>query len=76
MKLQSFFCSESSQELAKHEFLQLSLHLSKWNESKLPMFIKIYTLRRNFEFFLENNFEIFFTLSCVVHISSKILKTS
>ena len=40
------------------------------------MFIKIYTIRRNLYFFLEKNFEIFFTLGCVAYISSEILKTS
>ena len=53
MKLQSFFSLEFSIVLAKHDFLYLSLHVSKWNESKLSMFIKIYTIRRFFNFFFE-----------------------
>ena len=55
MKLQSFFCLEFFQMLAEHEFSHLSPHLSEWNESKLPMFIKLYTMRCDFYFldFLE-----------------------
>ena len=41
MKLQSLFCLEFFQVPTKLDFLYLSLHLSKWNESKPPMFIKI-----------------------------------
>ena len=47
MKLQSFFV-EFSQVPRKHNFLYLSPHLSKWNESKLPLFLTIYTIRSNF----------------------------
>ena len=43
MTLQSLFCLEFSIVPTKHDFLYLSLHISQWNESKLPMFIKIYT---------------------------------
>ena len=51
MTLQSvFFCLKFSIVPPKHDFLYLSLHISKWNESKLPMFIKIYTIRRIFIF--------------------------
>ena len=45
MTLQSFFCLEFSIVPAKHNFLYLSLHILEWNQSKLPMFIKIYTIR-------------------------------
>ena len=57
MTLQSFFCLEFSIVPAKHDFLYLSLHLLDWNESKLPMFTKIYTIKRIFLFFLEKIFE-------------------
>ena len=49
--LQSSFCLEFSIVLAEHDFLYFSLHISEWNKSKLPMFIKIYTIRRFFVFF-------------------------
>ena len=62
MTLQSFFCLEFSIVPAKHDFLYLSLHLLEWNESKLPMFSKIYTIKRIFLFFLEKIFEKFFEL--------------
>ena len=41
MKLQSFFGLEFFQVPAKLDYPYLSPHLSEWNESKLPMFIKI-----------------------------------
>ena len=41
MKLQRFFCLELFLVPAKLNIPYLSPHLSKWNESKLPMFIKI-----------------------------------
>ena len=47
MKLQSYFCLDFFQMPTKHGFLYLSLHLSKWNESKLLMLIKIYTIKYN-----------------------------
>ena len=53
MKLQSFFCLEFSKVPTKHDFFYLSLHLLGWNESKLPMFIKIYTIRCSFLFSLK-----------------------
>ena len=45
MILQSSFCLEFSIVPAKHYFLYVSLHLSEWNESKLPMFVIINTIR-------------------------------
>ena len=45
MTFQSFFWLEFLQMPRKHDFLNLSFHLSEWNESKLPMFIKIYSIR-------------------------------
>ena len=41
MKLQSLFCLEFFQVPTKLDFPYLSSHISKWNESKLPIFIKI-----------------------------------
>ena len=41
MKLQSFFSLEFFQVPAKLDLPHLSPHLLEWNESKLPMFIKI-----------------------------------
>ena len=41
MKLQSYFCLEFFQVPTKLYFRYPSPHLSEWNESKLPMFIKI-----------------------------------
>ena len=56
MTLQSFFLFGILHNASKHDFLYLSLHLSKWNESKLPMFLKIYKSRRIFKSFLKNDF--------------------
>ena len=53
---------------AEHDFSYLAPHLSKWNKSKLPMFIKFYTMRCNFKFFFE---KIIFD---VVFVASKIAK--
>ena len=47
MKLQSSFCLEFSQVPTKHDSLYLSLHLLEWNDSKLPIFIKIYRIHKN-----------------------------
>ena len=52
MKLQSFSSLEIFQVPVKLDFSYLSPHSSKRNESKLPTFIKIYTIRYNFK----NNF--------------------
>ena len=41
MKLQKFFYLDFFQVLAKLDFPYLSPYLSKWNESKILMFIKI-----------------------------------
>ena len=41
MKLRSCFCLEFFQVPTKLDFPYLSSHLSEWNESKFPMFIKI-----------------------------------
>ena len=59
--------------LAKHDFLYLSLHLLEWNESKLPMFIKIYTIRDNFQFLKKINLRKFSTLHILptFHLKSK-----
>ena len=47
-------CLEFLQVPGKHDFMYLSFHLLEWNESKLPMFIKIYSIRcYYFLFFLE-----------------------
>ena len=62
MTFQSFFCLEFLQVLRKHDFLYLSFHLSEWNESKLPMFIKIYLIRRYFLFFKKNDLRKFLAL--------------
>ena len=53
MILQFYFYLEISMVPAKHDFLYISLLILEWNESKLPMFIKIYTIRRIFLFFLK-----------------------
>ena len=53
MKLHSFFCLEFFQVPTKHDFSYLAPHLSKWNESKLPTFIKFYTMRYNLFLFLK-----------------------
>ena len=50
MKLQSIFGLEFFQVLTKHDFSYFAPHLSKWNESKLLMFIKFYLMRYNFWF--------------------------
>ena len=47
MTLQSFFGLEFFQVSTKLDFPYLSHHLSKWNESKLSIFIKIY-IKDNF----------------------------
>ena len=47
MKLQSFFLWEFFQVLTNHDLSYLSPLISEWIESKLPMFIKIYTIRCN-----------------------------
>ena len=39
--------------LAKHDFSYLGPHLLKWNESKLSMFIKLYTMTWIFLVFFE-----------------------
>ena len=41
MKLLSFFGLKFFQMPTKQDFLYLLPHLLEWNESKLPMFIKI-----------------------------------
>ena len=78
MKFQSSFCLEFFQMLAKHDFLYLSLHLLKWNESKLSMFIKIYTIRNFKIFFLKYNLRKFSSLAILVafHLKSKKLYNS
>ena len=55
MKLQSFFLVGIFLSASDHDLSYLSPHLSKWNESKLPMFMKIYIIRYNFYFILEKN---------------------
>ena len=57
MTLQSFFCLEFSIVPGKYDFLYLSFHLLEWNESKLPMFTKIYMKKRIFLFILQKIFE-------------------
>ena len=48
MKLEIFSSLKFFQVPAKLDFPYLSPHISKWNESKLPTIIKIYTIRYNF----------------------------
>ena len=62
MTFQIVFCLEFLQLFGKHDFLYLSFHLSKWNESKLPMFIKIYSIRCYFLFFWKNDLRKFLAL--------------
>ena len=74
MKLQSF-CLEVFQVPTKHGFLYLSPLLSKWNQSKLPIFIKFYTIRRKFCIFKNNDLRNFsLVLGGLASISLEILK--
>ena len=54
MTLQSFFCLGFLIVPTKHiNFLNLSLYISEWNESKLPMFIKNLHSKKKFLFLFE-----------------------
>ena len=57
-----FFCLEFLQVVGKHEFLYFSFHLSKFHESKLPMFIKICLIRHYFFPFKKNDLRNFLAL--------------
>ena len=51
MKLQSFFLIGIFPSASNHDLSYLLPHLSEWNESKLLVLIKIYTIMCNFLFY-------------------------
>ena len=71
MKFQSFFYAKNFQVPTKYDFLYFSLHLSKWNESELSIFIKMYRIKNIFSPF-EKLFEKIITHGYAIHILCEI----